>query len=433
MTTKGRGAKTWTALTRAVSIASTAILIAPTAGAESSFTGAAGRPFASTSVWNSAITSNPALISNSAAIVARLSIGQHVANLNEFGIPIYNASASSPVVSVRCTQAWGPCPLPTAVRLPAGALPNTGSDHALISIDWSANPPVSYDFWGAAQPSGGTISTSWGGITYDLANGSGIGPGGGTSGSATATNVSRLAGVVRMREIQAGLIPHALAIASSLACPGYFRYPASHTDGFDASANCVPEGSRVQLDPSINVGALPYGQQVIAKALQTFGAYVVDNAGASIAVVFESDPSLIGKPGQIPAAYQSAGLAWDYYDMNAIPWSRLRVLQQWDGNVDVTPPTAPAGVTAVSVAPTSVTVAWQASNDGQGSGVVGYYLWRGDPSGQYWTMVASGSSATLADRSALPGQTYLYGVRAQDGVGRLSSSSNIISVRTPVG
>lgn len=412
-------------------MASTMLLITPTALAESSFTATAGRPFASNSVWNTPIKSSPTLMSNSTAIAARLSAGQHLADLNDYAIPIYNVTATSPIVSVRCTEPWGTCPLPSAIHLPAGALPNVGSDHAMVDIDWSVSPPVSYDFWGANNPSRSSISTAWGGITYNLTNGSGIWPGGGTYGSATATNVSRLGGIIRIREMQAGVIPHALAIGSNIACAGYFRYPAAKTDGPDTAANCVPEGTRIRLNPSINISSLPFGERVIAQALQSYGAYVVDQAGATVAIGFEADPSLIGKSGQIPAVYQSAGLAWDYYDMTDIPWTGLQVLQEWDGNPDVTAPSAVSGLTTTNVSGHSVALAWYASSDGQGSGVAGYYLWRGDVTGQTWTMVASGATPALTDTTAQPNQTYLYGVRAVDGVGIISASSNIVYVQTP--
>ncbi|MUL45451.1 fibronectin type III domain-containing protein [Mycobacterium sp. CBMA293] len=70
--------------------------------------------------------------------------------------------------------------------------------------------------------------------------------------------------------------------------------------------------------------------------------------------------------------------------MTAIPWTGRQVLQQWDGNTYTTAPSAPARVTATSASGRSVTLAWQASTDGQGSGVVGYYLWRRDRWGQSW-------------------------------------------------
>lgn len=47
------------------------------------------------------------------------------------------------------------------------------------------------------------------------------------------------------------------------------------------------------------------------------------------------------------------------------------------------------------------------------------------------TIVASGSAPPLTDTTVQPNQTSLYGVRAQDGVGQISASSNIASVQTP--
>ena len=92
-------------------------------------------------------------------------------------------------------------------------------------------------------------------------------------------------------------------------------------------ATPLPEGSRIQLDPSINVDAIPGitpAEKVIAKTLQTYGAYVVDKGGARMAFLFEEIPGATSSnPG---AAWSNAGLKWDYYDMSKIPWSQLRVI-----------------------------------------------------------------------------------------------------------
>ncbi len=89
----------------------------------------------------------------------------------------------------------------------------------------------------------------------------------------------------------------------------------------------IPEGYRIQLDPSIDVDAIPGitpGEKVIAKTLQTYGAYVGDQGGARMAFIFEAVPGAISDN---PAAvWEDAGFAWDYYDMQNIPWSQLRVL-----------------------------------------------------------------------------------------------------------
>src|SRR5437868_811729 len=85
--------------------------------------------------------------------------------------------------------------------------------------------------------------------------------------------VGRLAGVVRTQELVQGVIPHALVFSTDSACPDVYRYPATKTDGASWASPCIPEGARVQLDPSLNVDALPgltAGERTIAKALQTY-------------------------------------------------------------------------------------------------------------------------------------------------------------------
>jgi hypothetical protein len=239
--------------------------------------------------------------------------------LYEFGAPIFTVDASSPLASVECTKNWGPCELEAAkIRIPANARPNTGSDGAMIVVDLGAR--TSCDFWQAKRISSSQWTTSWG--TCASLDGDGRGPGG-----ATGAGVNSLTGLVRTFEIANGHIPHALSIGTNNSCKGQFRYPATKSDGFSTRGDCVPEGARLQLDPSIDVAAIPGitpGELAVAKALQTYGAINRDNAGASIAVGFESPTT-----GTDP--YPAAGFPWDYYDMPHIPWDRLQVLRQWDG------------------------------------------------------------------------------------------------------
>lgn len=109
------------------------------------------------------------------------------------------------------------------------------------------------------------------------------------------------------------------------------RYPATKSDGgnlFNVPVP-LPEGARVQLDPAVDVEALPNAtpfEKTVAGALQTFGAYNIDNGGyRAMGFSFEVVPP------DAPDPYRAAGLVRNYQGMPHIPWDRLRVLRQWDG------------------------------------------------------------------------------------------------------
>lgn len=283
-------------------------------------------PFAADSPWNTPIPEDPVLAPTSEEMVGALTQdGGATALLQEFGVPVYVADADTPEVDVTCTRDWGDCPVEAApVRIPEDAEPSSGSDGALVVVDLVAGR--SYDFW-QAEPSGdGDWTVSWG--TWASLDGNGVGgESGGEGGGASGAGINLLAGVVRTEEIAAGRIDHALAFASDLSCPGEYRYPATKTDGHAETRPCVPQGARVQLDPSIDVEAIPGitpGEVAVARALQTHGAYLRDSAQTSMAFAFE-------RPEDGDTTYEDAGFPWDFYDMPHIPWTELRVLRQWDG------------------------------------------------------------------------------------------------------
>ncbi|EHB47815.1 Carbohydrate binding family 6 [Mycolicibacterium rhodesiae JS60] len=281
------------------------------------------------------IVANPVIAANSATWVKYLSAAnaQRVADLYEYGVTLVQATASTPRYDVTLTKQWGSDPFGSyTVAIPVGVNLPGGADKAIAILDpttgkafglWQAEYDSATDSWTA----------SWGGIT-DL-NGNGVD----TSGSATGTNIARYAGVITTAEFSAAIaantgVNHALFISSDLAS-SLFTGPATKSDGTNIAgvSNPIPEGTRIQLDPSINVDAIPgisAAEKVIAKTLQTYGAYVGDQGGARMAFIFEVAPDAAStNPG---AVYSSAGLEWDYYDMTDIPWSKLRVLANWDGS-----------------------------------------------------------------------------------------------------
>lgn len=283
-------------------------------------TGSAERPFNADSPFNVPVAAGAALDPDTAAMVARISrAGLGHANLVEFGIPIYAAAADTPRRMVRCTiTEWGVCPLEQGSPrlIPDDAVPDAGRDGAMVVVDRAAGTADEY-FQAAPTDAGWT--TGWGEITSLT----GSGWGGGTTGA----GASRLGGVIRVAEIRAGEIPHALVLESDTACARSFRAPALKTDGESDRADCIPEGARLQLDPTIDVAAIPDitpGEVAVARALQSYGGYLIDRADTSLAIAFEVAPDASpSSPGEV---YTQAGLAWDYYGMPHIPWDRLRVL-----------------------------------------------------------------------------------------------------------
>lgn len=279
-----------------------------------------GRPFASTSAWNTPVPTSPQLDPRSASIVSYLSSGSHpaVADLYEYGVPIWDADGSTPRHEVECVRPWGTCGLETtSVPVPAGAFATDAADDgAMVVVDWSTRK--AYEFYEGQKTSTGW-QAGWGGVV-DI-------DGDGTDGVAVGSNVSRLAGVIRAREIAAGRIDHALVFSTDNACTRVFRYPAQKTDGRSTRSDCIPEGARVFLDKGVDVNALPGitpGEKAVARALQTYGAYAIDNGGAKMAFIFEV-PSGEADP------YKAAGLTGDYFGMDRIPWSRLKVTRAWNG------------------------------------------------------------------------------------------------------
>lgn len=268
--------------------------------------------------WNVPIPSDPVLDEDSDALVAALARERAgYALLYEHGLPVYESDAETPRYEIECTEDWGPCGLEEGpVPVPAGARPSPG-DGAMVVIDRDSDRV--FDFWLARRTAQGGWEAAWG--TQTTVDGDG-------QGGATGAGIDLLAGLVRTYEIRAGRIDHALTFASDLSCPDVFRHPATKTDGSSTRRPCLPQGARVQLDPSIDVRRIPDitpGEIAVAEALQKYGAYLRDSGAAPMAYAFER-PTDEADPYPVVAEFP-----WDYYGMPHIPWERLRVLRQWDG------------------------------------------------------------------------------------------------------
>ena len=231
------------------------------------------------------------------------------------------ADESDPVVTVTCTDDRDvQCPIEAdgAVRIPDLATPNAGSDGALVVIDTTRN--VSYELWRAQRIDDASWRVEWGTINDLAADGIGVSGGSGSG-------LSRLVGMVRVSDLAAGRIDHALAVASSATCSDEWRAPAWSTDGDSDGPDCLPMGARLQLDPAIDLDALPLteAERVVARALQRYGAYVVDSSSSSLAFFFEREP-LTNGDDELGPVTSALGFRWDYDPLTGIPWEGLRVL-----------------------------------------------------------------------------------------------------------
>jgi hypothetical protein len=90
---------------------------------------------------------------------------------------------------------------------------------------------------------------------------------------------------MRPCEIEQGFIEHAIAFAYD-APRDAFVSPATKSDGASQSLRNLPEGARLQLDPSITELEIRSWECtgpcfIVARALQEYGMIVVDNSGRS--------------------------------------------------------------------------------------------------------------------------------------------------------
>ena len=280
------------------------------------------RLYSATSFWNQPIASGPAIDPNSAAMVAKALVpyasSGNLANSDAWGKPLAYANSVSRLYPVGCTLY--DCNTAVSFRIPRYATPTTGSDHHLVVIDSSTMNEI--DMWLTAY-SAALDSWSAGSRYVTSANGWGAmcAVGQHCSGS-DAAGFALMGGGVRPEEIAQGHIDHALFMTTPYTRSGYFACPATHTDGVFNDIAALPEGARIQLDPSFNVEAQawPRWEKTIAHALQTYGAYIGDTGG-SLAVFAEAN---INRGYD---AWSVAGVSAGSGYLNNLPWSQFRVLQ----------------------------------------------------------------------------------------------------------
>jgi len=96
--------------------------------------------------------------------------------------------------------------------------------------------------------------------------------------SADAAGLAITPGLVRLDEVRAGAMTHAIRFTMSCTSP-HFVAPATHQASCGHSnSNSPPMGLRVRLNKTkFDISTLSPSAQVVAKAMQTYGLILADN------------------------------------------------------------------------------------------------------------------------------------------------------------
>ena len=294
-----------------------------------------GRPWACTAFSNTLIPTSPRLHATETSLLRRLS--GTMLNIDAYSEPVRYAQAGTAQRGVRCTSYA--CVGGTTAPITGSEWVAPGSDGQSIIVDLAQRK--SYELYAVTRDADGTIkinadgSVSAGSMSVVALDGPGNKSPTGQNLNITGSGLSRMFGLISANEVRAAAtrplsaIPHALQVAlpTNLNCASGFRSPATKTDGRGTGA-CVQEGARFQLDPAYNCAGLSKKlSQAICAALQTYGAFDIDNSGSSNIVFYaqhrKSWPTA-------DADYAAVGIGGDYTGLG-LPISMFRSLVSANG------------------------------------------------------------------------------------------------------
>jgi hypothetical protein len=276
--------------------------------------------YAADSPWNQPIPSDAAVDPDSEAMVALLVEDAREGNppsvsVREWSVTVYVADEDTPRYDVKLTALWSPYDLLLDVPIPDGAIPDPTADGEMSIIDLSTG--YEYDFWQIVQGNDGSWKASWGNrIPLDS---DGFYPQG---MSARGSGFALLGGMIWPEEFEQGYIDHALVLSIPHAAKGGPVLPATESDGRSGADGAIPEGARLQLDPTLDLDRFdmrPY-ERIIAETLQVYGALVGDVSGnveleAINPISYPEDPY---PPGWFDERWPL---------LTNIPWEYVRVLE----------------------------------------------------------------------------------------------------------
>lgn len=254
----------------------------------------ASRPFAADSPWNAPIPVTATYRANDPRTTAIRSTGAFGTNTRQWTIWVWKAEASDPSVTIdvsvrNLSGAGGDANAGTVqLALPPGAHPDPANDSHMVVVD--PDRRHAHEFWYAKKSGTGYTAVSYAKVPLD---GSGVDISGYAShnseyltygwGATRAYGGSSLGGLIRKGELTGGPIEHAIAVAiPARYLGGRAVWPATSDDQSSDYAGNIPMGTRFAIPPEVKVESLGLSpaHERLARALQRYGAIVVDKSGA---------------------------------------------------------------------------------------------------------------------------------------------------------
>jgi Fibronectin type III domain len=365
--------------------------------------------FPASNIWNTDISGLPVHAQSAAWLASTGATGGRLLH-PDFGAPPYGI----PFNVVPSTHATTNFTFQYSSESDPGLYPyggdlqiEQGSDAHLLSID--ANTCKLYETF-ATNYNG--PSTAGSGAIFDLGSNQ-LRPN--TWTSADAAGLPIFPGLLRLDEVQAGLIGHAIRFTVQNSDKSYL-WPARHQAGSANNPNLPPMGARFRLKASFDISGFGHEAQVVLTAFKHYGLIVADNG---------SDWFFTGTED---AGWNSGPYPQMISDLKLVPASQFEAVDESALMVD--PNSALAGtVPAAPAAPTATArsggaqVTWTAPANG-GQPIQSYKV-TGSPSGQ---VIVSGSATTAIITGLTNGTSYTFTVTATNviGSGAPSPPSNAV-------
>ena len=278
------------------------------------------RPFSPTGFWNSPIRAQAKAGPLSRALAKQERVTGAWINTTSYSAPVFVVAARQATVRVQIDHP--PSPNRDALQremakvpIPAGAKPGGGTDARMIV--WQPSTNTMWELWRMRWRRG--WHAGWGAKISEVSKFRGVNP---FPFGATASGLPLAGGLITMDDVRSGSIDHVLALGIPAPRAGVFVAPANRTDGRFTGPTAIPEGTRFQLDPSLDVKSLGLSQTatMIARAAQRYGMVVRD--GSEVVTFYAQDPTPTGSnPWQAWFGGKSAARALDGF-----PWDKLRVV-----------------------------------------------------------------------------------------------------------